>query len=77
MNFFPRSDLSKLQATVILHTIIFMKNKPHHENQREKLNNICENQPNRRTPGNTPLLRLWFFLTFTLKTHSLNSPNKI
>ena len=50
MYFSPRSGLSKLQATVILHTIIFMKNKPHHENQREKLNNIYENQPNRRTP---------------------------
>ena len=68
MNFFPRSGQSKLQATVILHTIIFMKNKPHHDDQREKLNNICGNQLNRRTPGNTPLLRLWFFLTFTLKS---------
>ena len=53
MDFFLRPGLSKLQATVILHTIIFMKNKPHHENQREKLYYICENQPNLRTPGNT------------------------
>ena len=67
MNFFPRSDLSKLEATVILYTIIFMKNKPYHENQREKLNNIYKNQPNRRTPVYAPLLRLWFLLTFTLK----------
>ena len=50
MYFFPRSDFSKLQATVVLDTIIFMKNKPHHENQREKLNNICENQPDLQTP---------------------------
>ena len=70
MNFFPRSDFSKLQATVTLYTISFMKNKPHHENQREKLNNICENQPNLRTPGNTPFLRLGFFLTFTLKVRT-------
>ena len=62
MNFFPRSDLSKLQATVILHTIIFMKNKPHHENQHEKLNNICENQPNLRTPGNTDFGPYWHSL---------------
>ena len=46
-----------------------MKNKPHHDDQRVKLNNICENQPNRRTSGNILLLRLWFFLTFTLKHH--------
>ena len=50
MNFLPRSGQSKLQATVIPHTIIFMKNKSHHDDQREKLNNICGNQPNRRTP---------------------------
>ena len=66
MNFFPRSGKSKLQATVTLHTISFMKNGWHHENQREKLNNICENQPDLRTPVYTALLRLWFFLTFTL-----------
>ena len=61
MIFFPRSNLSKLQATVILHTIIFlMKNKLNHDDQREKLNKICENQPNRRTSGNTPFAKTGF-----------------
>ena len=61
MNFFLRSGLLKLQATVTLHTIIFMKNEPHHDDQREKLNNICENQPNRRTPVPHPFLMTLIF----------------
>ena len=38
----------------------FEKNKPHHDDQREKLNKICENQPDLRTPVYVPLLRLVF-----------------
>ena len=77
MNFFSRSGQSKLQATIILHTIIFTKNKPHHKNQREKLYYICENQPNRRTLGNTSLLRLWFLLTFTLNHQNSYSSSSL
>ena len=77
MNFFLRSDLSKFQATLTLHMIIFMKNKPHHDDKREKLNNICENQPDLRTPVYTALLRLWFFLTFTLNFTKIFYSKKI
>ena len=61
MNFFLRSDLSKFQATVILHTIIFMKNEPHHENQHEKLNNVYMKISQIDGPLETPsLLRMIF-----------------
>ena len=64
--FFLRSDFSKLQATVILHTIIFMNNKPHHDDQREKLNKLWKS-----TKSTDPWKhRLWSLLKFTLKVTS-------
>ena len=39
----------------------FSKNGYRHENQHEKLNNICENSQIDRPLETNPLLRLWFF----------------
>ena len=58
----PRSSLSKLQATVILHTVIFMKNKPHHDGQSEKLNNICKKSVRFANPVYTDFGPYWHSL---------------
>ena len=43
IEFFPRSNPEIFQATVIRYGNRFSKNGYHHDDQREKLNNICEN----------------------------------
>ena len=66
MNFFPRSDLKIYKLSYNPFGTWFSKNKPHRENQREKLNNICENQLDLQTPGNTSLAKTLVFPEITL-----------
>ena len=69
MNFFLRSSLSKLQAIVLRYSNRLSKDGYRHENQREKLNKICENQPDSRIPVYTEFDLYWHSLLNLSYTH--------